>query len=88
MDAKPEPEAPVPVALATSVVPPIVPPEMLDMKREPEPIVTGLPSVFDPLPDSPKEEKPVLPLQPLPHPDGNVLHKLLFKQNICVRINN
>lgn len=75
MDIKPDPD-PVPVALATSVVPPIVP-EMLDLKREPDPIVTGLPSVFDPLPDSPKEEKPVLPLQPLPHPDGKLLHMYL-----------
>lgn len=58
--------SPVPVAIAASVVQPLVTPEILDIKQEPEPIVTGLPSVFDPLPESPKDEKPILPL----HQDG------------------
>ncbi|XP_024080312.1 bromodomain-containing protein 3-like isoform X2 [Cimex lectularius] len=57
-----------PVSLPSTVS--ILMPDLQDIKTEPEPIVTSLPSVFDPLPDSPiKEEKPPVPILPH-HNDG------------------
>jgi hypothetical protein len=57
----------VPVSL-TSSVPELVP-DLLDIKAEPDPLVVpGLPSVFDPLPDSPKEDKTNIAVH---HNDGN-----------------
>ncbi|XP_075227735.1 homeotic protein female sterile-like isoform X2 [Lycorma delicatula] len=64
----PLPSIPTPVTLPQSMPSQLVPPDLLDLKQEPDPLVTALPSVFDPLPDSPKDEKPVLPN--IPHTDG------------------
>ncbi|XP_054272014.1 bromodomain-containing protein 3-like isoform X3 [Macrosteles quadrilineatus] len=56
---------------ATTVVP--EPVEMV--KKEPlESTLAVLPSVFDPLPESPKEEKPILPMQVLPHPNDGMVN--------------
>lgn len=58
----------------TEVVEPLiatVPPEASEMvkKEQIDPTLAALPSVFDPLPESPKDEKPIPPLQNLPHPN-------------------
>jgi hypothetical protein len=60
LDVKPELEPP-----------PSTVPEAVDVKKELDSAsaLSTLPSVFDPLPESPKEEKPILPLQGLPHPN-------------------
>lgn len=57
-----------PVSLSSSV--PELVPDLMDIKTDPDTLVTSLPSVFDPLPDTlVKEEKPNL----THHNDGNIL---------------
>lgn len=74
-------ELDVPVSLAP-VPDPLDFKNLLEVKPELNDIVTGMPSVFDPLPDSPpiiKEEKHTI----LPHhADGKGLHPIYF--NLCI----
>ncbi|KAG8264027.1 hypothetical protein J6590_019371 [Homalodisca vitripennis] len=52
---------------------PMAPSEAVEIvkKESIDPNLSTLPSVFDPLPESPKDEKAILPLQALSHPtDG------------------
>uniref|UniRef100_A0A1B6EN04 Bromo domain-containing protein n=2 Tax=Cuerna arida TaxID=1464854 RepID=A0A1B6EN04_9HEMI len=65
IDVKPEP-----------VEAPLAPSEAVEITKKDaiDPNLSTLPSVFDPLPESPKDEKPILPLQALSHPTDGVIN--------------
>lgn len=71
LDVKSEPE-PVEVIAAATPPPPAV--EVIKQEIMEPTLPTTLPSVFDPLPESSIDEKPLMTLQALSHPaDGELL---------------
>lgn len=71
-------EPPLPEPVIMPEAPPVLPPEAIEaVKSESNDIdVPALPSVFDPLPESPKEEKLILPLPPQPHQNDGTYFNL------------